>query len=101
MRRFALRSAVLLTLWGAATVQAQTATGTITGTVRDSTGAVVPRAKVTLASQDTGLNRDTATSESGDYSFTTLPVGSYSVTAEQQGFQTAKEANIRLNVNQV
>ncbi len=89
---------VLLVL--AATLDAQTATGQITGTVKDSSGAVMSGVKVTAGNQDTGLSRETKTSDSGDYSFALLPFGTYSVTAEQQGFQTAKQSDVRLNVDQ-
>ena len=82
-------------------VSGQTATGQITGTVKDSSGAVLPQIQVTVRNQDTGFTRDTNTSGSGDYAFTLLPVGSYSVSAEQKGFSTAKQSDIRLNVDQV
>jgi outer membrane receptor protein involved in Fe transport len=83
------------------TTSAQTATGQITGTIRDSSGAVLPQATVMLKNLDTGLTRSTSTSGSGDYSFTLLPVGSYTVSAEQKGFSRAEQSNIRLNVDQV
>lgn len=102
-----LRRAVLLaTVWLCVLhlcgrLNAQTATGQITGTVKDSSGAVLPQVKVTAKNQDTGQTRDTVTTGSGDYSFTLLPVGSYSVSAEQKGFSTAQQLDIRLNVDQV
>src|SRR6185437_11769488 len=102
MRKATLLSAAFsLLLCAAGTASAQTATGQITGTIRDSSGAVLPQATVTLRSLDTGLTRSTSTSGSGDYSFTLLPVGSYSVAAEQKGFSKAEQSNIRLNVDQV
>jgi carboxypeptidase family protein len=82
-------------------LQAQSATGQITGTVSDATGAVVPNAKVTLTNQRTGLTRDTTANESGVYAFPLLSVGVYSVSAEQQGFSVAKRSDITLNVDQV
>ena len=102
LRKLRLLTAVLSAL--AATVGtagAQTATGQITGTIRDSTGAVLPQVKVTATSQGTGLTRDTITTDSGDYSFTLLPVGTYAVSAEQKGFSKAQQSDIRLNVDQV
>ncbi|HEY1214576.1 MAG TPA: TonB-dependent receptor [Bryobacteraceae bacterium] len=80
---------------------AQTATGQITGTVRDATGGVLPGVKVTVQNQGTGVTRDTITTGSGDYSFTLLPVGTYNVSAEQKGFSKAQRSDIRLNVDQV
>jgi hypothetical protein len=81
-------------------VRGQTATGQITGTVRDTTGAVVAGVKVTVASALTGLTRETMTSATGDYVVPLLPVGQYSVTAEQTGFRAAKRSDIQLSVNQ-
>jgi hypothetical protein len=102
MRKLALLSAVLATLlFVAGTLWAQTDTGQITGTVKDTTGAVVPQAKVTLSNQLTGMTREATTGASGDYVFPLLPVGVYSVTAEKQGFQLAKRSDIQLNVASV
>src|SRR4051812_45934208 len=102
LRKLMLLAAVCLTLFTTAGgVNAQTATGQITGTIRYSTGAVLPQAKVTVSSQATGLTRDTITAESGDYSFTLLPVGTYTVSAEVKGFSKAEQSNVRLNVDQV
>src|SRR5690242_5105502 len=96
--RSALVSAVLVLLVLLGTSKAQTATGQITGTVKDTTGSVVPEVKVTLVNQLTGLTRETTTGASGDYVFPLLPIGTYSVTAEKQSFQTAKRTAIQLNV---
>ncbi len=102
MRRVALFIAVLAFLLGmAGTSRAQTATGQITGTVQDKNGAVMAGATITISNQLTGLTREATTSDSGDYVFPLLPVGVYTVTAEQQGFSTAKRSNIQLNVDQV
>ena len=66
---------------------AQTFRGTILGTVSDPQGAVVPGAKVTVHNIDTGLERTTQTSADGSYSVPELPVGTYTVTVTQSGFQ--------------
>jgi hypothetical protein len=96
-------SAALLTflLLPAGSLNAQSATGQITGSVRDASGAVIPRVKVTLKNQQTGLTRDTTTNENGSYSIPLLPVGVYSVSAEAAGFSTAQQTDITLNVDQV
>lgn len=83
------------------TLRGQTATGQITGTVRDSTDAVIPEVKVTVNSQLTGETRETTTNDSGGYTFALLPVGLYTVAAESQGFRLARQTDNRLNVNQV
>jgi hypothetical protein len=80
---------------------AQSATGQITGTVTDASGAIVPEATVTLTSQQTGLTRSTMSNESGAYTFPLLPVGTYTVSAEKQGFSVARRTDITLNVDQI
>jgi outer membrane receptor protein involved in Fe transport len=65
-----------------------TASGTIQGTVTDSSGAVVPDAQVIAKNKATDLTRTTTTSGSGDYRFELLPVGNYTVTITKTGFAT-------------
>lgn len=65
---------------------AQSDLGTIQGFVRDQSGAVIPRAKVTVSNQ-TGLARETATNESGYYTVTNVPPGYYSMAVEAPGFK--------------
>ena len=102
MRKVAFLSALLVLLLAAAGgLNAQTASGQITGTVRDPSGGLIPSAKVTLRNQQTGFTREMRTNEAGAYAFPLLPVGVYSVTAEQQGFSSAKRSDISLNVDQV
>ena len=60
---------------------AQTNAG-LNGTVTDASGAVVQGAKVSVTSRDTGLRRETATNESGQYEFPLLQPGTYSLTAQ-------------------
>ena len=83
------------------TAAAQTATGQITGTVRDATGAVMSGVKVVVSNQQTGLNRETKTGSNGDYVVPLLPAGVYLVTAEQAGFKTAILSDVMLTVEQV
>jgi len=80
---------------------AQTATGQITGTVTDATGATVTLAKIKVTSESTGRTRETTTSERGTYSVAILPVGVYLVTAEKEGFKLAASAANELKVDQV
>jgi len=101
MRKLAFFGAVLAMLGTAGTVRAQTATGQITGTVKDATGAVVPGATVTVVSELTGSRREAVTGREGNYSIPLLPVSTYSVTASLQGFRAAKRTGIRLFVDQV
>jgi len=77
---------------------AQTFRGTILGTVTDPQGAVVSAAKVTVHNVDTGLERTTETSADGSYSIPELPIGTYTVSVTQTGFQTAVTSNVAVNV---
>ena len=67
----------------------QVSTSRLTGTVTDSTGAVVPNATVTLRSEETGTTRTAVSAESGTYTFDAIPTGMYTVEVEAQGFKKA------------
>ncbi len=69
------------------------------GTVADSSGAVVPGAKIGLENQGTAAIRSTETDASGKYSFPQLPPGTYKVTASANGFNTASAGEVRLLVS--
>ena len=69
------------------TLTAQINTASLTGLIKDPTGAVVSGAKVTATSKTTGVEHDTKTDASGYYFFPSLPVGDYNVSAEATGFQ--------------
>ena len=80
---------------------AQEGTASLRGTVLDQNGAVVPAATVSIANQETGIDRRTATTnESGDYVFTSLTPGLYRVTVEAPNFKKAVKENVRLNVGE-
>jgi Carboxypeptidase regulatory-like domain/TonB dependent receptor len=85
------RSAALLALsvLFISPVFAQLTTADILGTVTDPSGAVVPNATVTITNLGTNEQRTAQTSGSGDYAFTLLPVGHYSVTVKAPGFQSS------------
>src|SRR4051812_12602002 len=74
---------------------------TLNGTVMDPSGANVAGAKITVANTATGFTRTTQTNESGLYSFSRLPVGTYDVTAEAQGFKLSKRTGLQLSVGAV
>lgn len=80
---------LLLTLVLAGAVFAQQDRGSITGVVKDTTGALIPNAAVTATRIETNTTLKTVTTASGDYSFPTVDIGTYSVRVEQQGFKTA------------
>ncbi|MEO8659159.1 MAG: TonB-dependent receptor [Bryobacteraceae bacterium] len=83
-----------------ASVTAQTATGNITGYVRDSSGAAVPNAAVTAKMVEQQSSRTTQSDTSGFYSLPALPPGRYEVSFESQGFQALSQTGIELTVNQ-
>jgi hypothetical protein len=94
-------AALLLSVGLASAAYAQTATvGNISGIVRDSSGAVVPKAQVTVQQQETGLTRVVVSEDSGFFSAPTLPVGHYTVTAEGKGFKKTVETGLVLNVGE-
>ncbi|MGA8043277.1 MAG: carboxypeptidase regulatory-like domain-containing protein [Terracidiphilus sp.] len=76
------------------------ATGTILGTVTDSTGAIVPNAKVTVTNTGTNVKFVATTSSAGDYFAPNLNPGSYTVTAEAKGFQRSLSTPFTLTVSQ-
>src|SRR5437016_3060081 len=94
-----MKNAIAVLLLAAAFGLAQTSTSELSGTVRDNTGAVVPGAGVTLTNEQTGVTYKQRTTDSGLYSFPALPVGSYTVTVEVQGFKTARLTKNTLVVN--
>ena len=73
---------------------AQTPTGAITGLVTDPASAPVAAARVRLTNLDSGLTRNLATSEEGEYSAVALPAGVYRVTAEATGFSVLERTAI-------
>lgn len=79
-------------------LRAQQLTATLSGTVTDSSGAVIPNASITVTLTSTGATRQTTSDASGFYTVTNLPAGNYSVTALSQGFETYKGKNVVLNV---
>jgi Carboxypeptidase regulatory-like domain/TonB-dependent Receptor Plug Domain/TonB dependent receptor len=78
---------------------AQFESGTILGTVHDTTGASVTNASVTLENVRTGITFTTKTNESGDYSFVNERLGTYRVRVEASGFKTAVATPFDLQVN--
>src|SRR4029453_17400970 len=87
-----------LCLLGAASAYAQVQTGSITGTVTDSSNAVLPGATVTLSGERLiGGDQTVVTDSSGVYRFDRLVPGTYPVKFELQGFKTVTQADIRVS----
>jgi Carboxypeptidase regulatory-like domain/TonB-dependent Receptor Plug Domain len=87
--------------WGVLLSAAHAAvpTGTILGTVSDSSGAVIPAAAVTVTHESTGASRSMSTDSSGNFTFPLLSVGNYTLKVEKEGFQTFKQKEILLQVD--
>jgi len=91
----------LLTLLLAAVGMMAQTTGTLSGTVKDPSGSVIPGAKVTATLQETQVTRSTTTNEAGDYTFASAPVGHYTLRVEVPGFNTFEQKNIELTLGHV
>src|SRR5262249_16078258 len=97
IRVFALFLSILMMVRVA---MSQLPTGTILGTVKDSTGAIIPGTAITAKNLETGLTRTAVGTEEGSYRFSALPVGAYEVRAEQPGFRTEVRSGLTLTVSQ-
>jgi len=75
-------------------------TATLTGTIRDNTGAVIPDVRVTVVSTATGEARQFTTNSSGEYVAAALPPGHYDITVPAKGFRTYTAKNVTLRVAQ-
>lgn len=82
-------AAVLAVLMPLDSLHAQTNLAGITGTITDSTGALVSNSKVTVLNKATSATRTATTASSGLYSFPSLPLGTYTITASAPGFQAS------------
>ncbi len=78
----------------------QTFTGTILGIVQDSSGAVVPRAKILVREQSTNIERSTTSNQLGFYELPLLQPGTYQLEAEVTGFKRFTRSNLRLETGQ-
>src|SRR5579872_7201652 len=83
----------LFTIAPKATLAQSSSTGTVSGTVTDNTGAVVPDAAVTLTDKATGNSRTATSTSSGQYIFAYVVPGTYDVKVTKQGFQTTVVSN--------
>ncbi len=76
------------------------ATGSFSGTVSDKTGSVIAGATVRVTSQGTAQTREAKTDDTGHYLIPLVPIGTYTVHVESQGFQTSEQRDVRLQVDQ-
>ncbi len=80
-------------------VYSQAVNGTLVGTISDSSGASVANAKVALTETNTGVTRISSTNDSGNYTFSDLPPGTYSITIEFAGFKRVTRPGIDVQAN--
>ena len=90
---------LVIALAGSSIAFCQAVNASLVGTITDSSGAVVPNARITITETRTGVSRTTAANESGNYTFSDLPPGTYTVTAEQTGFKRASRPGVDVVVN--
>jgi hypothetical protein len=90
---------VVALLIGVAPAAAQTNTGQISGTVRDSSGGVLPGVTVTVTNVGTGIEWTEVTSITGTYTVTNLPVGTYKVAVQIEGFRKAEKSGFALTAD--
>jgi Carboxypeptidase regulatory-like domain len=78
--------------------RAQTTSGGISGTVKDSTGAVVRGAQITLTNEETQVTEKTVSTSSGEYIFSSVPLGTYTLRASARGFRTYVDKGIQVHI---
>ena len=96
-----MKNCALVMVWTVVCVfsgYSQVTTGTISGTVKDSTGAVLPGVQVVILNADTGLSRTVSSDARGHYAAPQLSLGNYRVSASLEGFQTEVHSGIVLTV---
>lgn len=99
LKRFAFM--LLLTFVSISFVSAQEGTATLRGTITDPNGSVVPATTVSIANQETGINRRTAvTNNAGSFVFSALTPGLYRIIVEKTGFKKALKDNVKLDVGE-
>src|SRR5215831_21351643 len=99
--QFALPSGVLALLLCAsgAPSHAQVLYGSIIGTVEDPSGAVVPKAMITIANKQTGMTRDALSDEAGRYSILNVLPGLYELKVTAPGFRQMARTHVEIAVN--
>jgi hypothetical protein len=91
--------AVVLGLAVSSHVAAQVISGDLVGTILDKTGAVVPGSRVDATKNDTGVKYETKSNEAGEYRFSNLPIGVYTVTASNENFATTTINGFTIQLN--
>jgi hypothetical protein len=101
LKKFSLQVLVLLISAGFSVANAQTATvGNLSGTVRDPSGAAVPKAEVEIKEENTGASRTATANDNGQYVVPSLPAGVYTVSTSPQGFKTTIATGVEVHVSE-
>lgn len=95
---FSVVAVLLAVLWVLPTAQAQVSSGAFTGTVSDSTGAIIPGAVVTATNEATNVSVSQPANSAGIYTISDLQPGAYTLKAEAKGFATTVNTNVELTV---
>src|SRR5262245_49613784 len=103
MRRLSASTVLLLLIatFHPAGASAQTGAASLTGIVADQSGAAVPGATVTATNQATNVDYRAVSNETGNYTVTSLPVGTYVLKAELTGFKTVSTKPIQVEAKQI
>jgi hypothetical protein len=94
-----IATAVIALLFSTTLLHSQVDTGSITGTVRDASGAVVSGAKVTLTNEGTGISLSTQAGSDGIYDFSPVRIGTYTLDVSSAGFKTEKQTHVVVDVS--
>ncbi|MBV9083698.1 MAG: carboxypeptidase regulatory-like domain-containing protein, partial [Acidobacteriaceae bacterium] len=98
--RISIATAALVTCLLRSDLRAQNATGEVSGTVKDSSGGIVPNATITLTNEGTKVDRQTQTNDKGVFVFINVQPGPYVLRAEASGFKTVQIPEFQIAVNQ-
>src|SRR5277367_5470255 len=90
-----------LSIFIVSALYAQQNTATVTGTVRDSSGAAIPAASINLENTNRGVSRTATADQSGFFSFDFVVIGTYRLTVSQTGFASSVHSGLDLTAGQV
>jgi len=96
MKSFFAAAVLLLSLTLVTPARAQSTSATVSGTIDDGTGALIPGVTVTATNNGTGVVTTVISNEAGTYNFASLPPGGYKVSAQLPGFQTSTFTDVQL-----
>src|SRR5277367_3876688 len=100
MKKLLSYAACLSLLFFAVSATSRAQSANLSGSVKDSSGGVIPKATVTAENENTGVKRTATTNAAGIYELPFLLPGTYRVTVEAQGFQLTSRPGVVLNVQQ-